>query len=125
MRSISIVLTESRLIVFFANLVSLSLAVTLLKGITLTTTYISFILVAMLPYFVGCALIPIVYIGKRLNLTDEDFRVVLLSWFVKLCKQFVSSDARKRQSNHAFVVIRAMLLLYNSATIWITADRAI
>ena len=86
MRSISIVLTESRLIVFFANLVSLSLAVTLLKGITLTTTYISFILVAMLPYFVGCALIPIVYIGKRLNLTDEDFRVVLLSWFVKLCK---------------------------------------
>lgn len=79
MRSISIVLTESRLIVFFANLVSLSLAVTLLKGITLTTTYISFILVAMLPYFVGSALIPIVYIGKRLNLTDEDFRIVQLS----------------------------------------------
>ena len=84
MRSISIVLTESRLIVFFANLVSLSLAVTLLKGVTLTTTYISFFLVAMLPYFVGSALIPIIYIGKRLNLTDDDFRVVLLSWFVKL-----------------------------------------
>lgn len=91
MRSISIILTESRLIVFFANLVSLSLslAVTLLKGISLTTTYISIILVAMLPYFVDSALIPIVYIGKRLNLTDEDFRFVLLSWFVKLCKYVV------------------------------------
>jgi hypothetical protein len=77
LRSRSIALTESRLLVFFANSVSLFLAVALLKDITLTTTNLSLCLVAMLPYFVGSVLIPIIYIGKRLNLTDDDFDAVL------------------------------------------------
>ena len=84
MRSASIVLTESRLVVFFANLVSLSLAVFLLQGVTLSATYLALCLLAMFPYFVGSALLPIIYIGKRLNLTDDDFRAVLPSWLVGL-----------------------------------------
>ena len=109
LRSVSIVLTESRLIVFFANLVSLSLAVMLLKDITLTAAYLSLCLLAMLPYFVGSALIPIIYIGKRLNLTDDDFRAVLPNWVLgtwvglaELCVWLRS------QLSQLFDVIRSM-----------------
>ena len=77
LRSLSIFLTESRLLVFFANSVSLFLAVVLLKDIAMTTTNLSLCMVAMLPYFVGSVLIPIIYIGKRLNITDDDFQAVL------------------------------------------------
>ena len=34
----------------------------------------------LVPYFVGSVLIAIVYIGKRLNLTDNDFKVVFVTW---------------------------------------------
>jgi hypothetical protein len=34
----------------------------------------------MLPYYVGFALTPILYVGKRLNLKDEDFQVAFLGW---------------------------------------------
>ena len=78
LRSLSILLKESRLIVFMYNLVALSLTVFTLKGIEISTNTIGLLLLAMLPYYVGSTLIPILYIGKRLNLTDEDFRV--LSW---------------------------------------------
>ena len=77
LRSLSIFFTESRLLVFFANSVSLFLAVVLLKDIAMTTTNLSLCMVAMLPYFVGSVLIPIIYIGKRLNITDDDFQAVL------------------------------------------------
>ena len=79
-RSISIFLTESRLIVFLYNLVSLSLTIFVLKDVEISTEIVALLLVAMLPYYVGSTLIPILYIGKRLNLTDEDFRIVFLSW---------------------------------------------
>jgi hypothetical protein len=82
-RSLSILLTESRLIVFLFNLVSLSLTVLVLQGYTISTDIVALLLVAMLPYYVGSTLIPILYIGKRLNLTDEDFRIVFLSWFAR------------------------------------------
>eukprot|EP01036_Dinobryon_divergens_P061594 gene61594-biopygen10967 len=75
-RSLSILLTESRLVVFLFNLVSLSLTVLVLQGYTISTTILALLLIAMLPYYVGSTLIPILYIGKRLNLTDEDFRIV-------------------------------------------------
>ena len=81
--SISIFLTESRLIVFLYNLVSLSLTIMILKGIEISTDFLTLLLIAMLPYYVGSTLIPILYIGKRLNLTDEDFRIVFLSWLSK------------------------------------------
>ena len=79
-RSLSILLTESRLVVFLFNLVSLSLTVLVLQGYTISTTILALLLIAMLPYYVGSTLIPILYIGKRLNLTDEDFRIVCMSW---------------------------------------------
>ena len=79
-RALSIFLTESRLIVFLYNLVPLSLTIMVLKGFTISTDTLALLLMAMLPYYVGSTLIPILYIGKRLNLTDEDFRVVFLSW---------------------------------------------
>jgi hypothetical protein len=34
----------------------------------------------MLPYYVGLTLLPILYIGKRLDLRDEDFKQVFLWW---------------------------------------------
>ncbi len=57
---------------------ALSLTVFILKGIEISTNTMGLLLLAMLPYYVGSTLIPILYIGKQLNLTDEDFRV--LSW---------------------------------------------
>ena len=76
----SIVLTESRLIVFLYNLVSLSLTIMILKEIEISTSIQVLLLTAMLPYYVGITLIPILFIGKRLHLTDEDFRIVFVSW---------------------------------------------
>ena len=79
-RAVSIMLTESRLVVFLLNLVALSLTVMILEGIDISTGILALLLAAMLPYYVGSTLIPILYVGKRLNLTDEDFRVVFTGW---------------------------------------------
>jgi hypothetical protein len=79
-RSISILLTESRLIVFLFNLVSLALTVMILKDIAISNGTLALMLLGMLPYYVGFALTPILYVGKRLNLRDSDFRVALLGW---------------------------------------------
>ena len=80
-RSLAIFLTESRLIVFLYNLVALSLTLMLLKGVDISNGTILLLLVlAMLPYYVGSTLLPILYIGKRLDLKDEDFRCVFLGW---------------------------------------------
>jgi hypothetical protein len=80
-RSVSILLSESRLMVFLFNLVSLSLTIMILEGIDISTGTLALLLTGMLPYYVGSTLIPILYIGKRLNLKDEDFRVVFLGWW--------------------------------------------
>ena len=84
LRSLSILLTESRLMVFLLNLVSLSLTIVLLKGIELYTSTLALLLLGMLPYYVGSTLIPIMYIGKRLNLTDEEFADVLFGWLITI-----------------------------------------
>ena len=76
MRSLSIFLTESRLIVFFAKLVSLSMTMIILQGVELSTETLALLLLFMLPYFIGSALVPLIYVGKRINLTDVDFEVV-------------------------------------------------
>ena len=80
--SLSILLTESRLVVFLYNLVSLTLTLTLLilMGIELSTEIAVLLLTAMLPYYVGSTFTPILYIGKRLNLKDEDFCAVFPCW---------------------------------------------
>eukprot|EP01035_Chromulina_nebulosa_P036012 gene36012-48454_t len=67
--------------VFLFNLVSLSLTIMILEGIDISTGTLALLLTGMLPYYVGSTLIPILYIGKRLNLKDEDFRVVFLGWW--------------------------------------------
>ena len=84
LRSLSILLTESRLMVFLLHLVSLSLTIVLLKGIELSTSTLALLLLGMLPYYVGSTLIPIMYIGKRLNLTDEEFADVLFGWLIRI-----------------------------------------
>jgi hypothetical protein len=84
LRSLSILLTESRLMVFLLNLVSLSLTIVLLKGIELSTGTLALLLLGMLPYYVGSTLIPIMYIGKRLNLTDEELVDVLFGWLIRI-----------------------------------------
>ena len=91
-RAASILLTESRLMVFLFNLVSLSLTVIILKGIDISSGNLTLLLIGMLPYYVGSTLIPILYVGKRLNVTDEDFRVVFLGWLIGIydCFWFLS-----------------------------------
>jgi hypothetical protein len=75
-RSLSILLTESRLIVFLYNMVPLSLTILVLKGVRLSSLILTVLLTASLPYYVGSTLALLLYIGKRLNLTDEDFQIV-------------------------------------------------
>ena len=84
LRSLSIFLTESRLIVFLFNLVSLSLTIILLKDINISTNTLALLLFGMLPYYVGSTLIPIMYIGKRLNLTDQEFADVFGGWWIRI-----------------------------------------
>ena len=79
-RSVSILLTESRSIVFLFSLVSLSLTIMILEGIDISTGILALLLIGMLPYYIGTTLIPILYIGKRLILKDEDFRNVFMGW---------------------------------------------
>ena len=80
MRSISIFFTESRLLVFFSSLVSLSLTIILLKGIEVSKGTLALLLMGMVPYFIGSALIAMIYVGKRLKLRDNDFKVVFSGW---------------------------------------------
>eukprot|EP01035_Chromulina_nebulosa_P021606 gene21606-27966_t len=99
-RSLSIFLTESRLILFLYKLVSLFLTIMILKGYTISTGTLTLVLIAMLPYYVGSTLIPILYIGKRLNLMDEDFRVVFLSWLSRPYGYCRSAAVCMWPSNH-------------------------
>ena len=80
LRSLSIFLTESRLLVFFYNFVSLFLTIIILKDINISLDHLTLLVSGLVPYFVGSVLIAIVYIGKRLNLTDNDFKVVFITW---------------------------------------------
>ena len=83
LRSLSIFLTESRVLVFLANVVPLYLTIALLEGFDISNGYLSILGVALVPYFVGSTLLPIIYIGKRLNLSDKDFQALWLGWIVQ------------------------------------------
>ena len=76
LRLLSIFLTESRAIVFLYNLVALFLTIMVFMGLVISSEMLALLLLAVLPYYIGSTLISILYIGKRLNLTDEDFRIV-------------------------------------------------
>ena len=80
----SIFLTESRLIVFLANLVSLVMAIIMLKDVSISSFYLALLMLCIVPYFIGVTLIPVMYVGKRLNLTDEDFTIANLGWLLQL-----------------------------------------
>ena len=96
-RSLAIFLTESRLIVFLYNLVALSLTLMILKGIVISNRTIALLLIGMLPYYVGLTLLPILYIGKRLDLRDEDFRQVFLGWVPMIFRVARSTGALYRE----------------------------
>ena len=83
MWSAGIFLTESRLLVFFANLVSLILSIIILEGYELSSGYVAMLLFCILPFLVGSSLIPIMYLGKRLHLSDDDFVSVGLGWLLR------------------------------------------
>eukprot|EP01035_Chromulina_nebulosa_P021492 gene21492-27835_t len=93
-RALSIFFTESRLLVFFNHLVSLSLTIIILKDIKVSNGTIALLMVGMLPYFIGSALIAIMYVGKRLKLTDSDFQLVFSCFLVLLPTYVLSSRAR-------------------------------
>ena len=92
-RSLSILLTESRCIVFLFNLVSLALTVMILEDMDISARTLALLLLGMLPYYVGFALTPILYVGKRLNLKDQDFQVAFLGW--------LPSRSRSRSRSHS------------------------
>ena len=97
-RSIAIFLTESRLIVFLYNLVSLSLTLMILKGVTISTSITALLMIGMLPYYVGFTLLPILYVGKKkLNIRGDDFRRVFLGWtsILNVYAQPIGAQVRK------------------------------
>ena len=107
-RSLGIFFTESRLLVFFYNLVSLSLTIILLKGIEASTTTLALLLTGMLPYFVGSSFIAILYVGKRLKLTDKDFRVVFSRCrFLSFSSIILPSRARVSTTSEQEEVVRS------------------
>jgi hypothetical protein len=107
MRSLGIFFTESRLLVFLYNLVSLSLTIILLKGIEASTTTLALLHIGTLPYFVGSFLIAILYVGKRLKLTDEDFRVVTSRCRIPSLRSMLSSRARVSTTSEQEEVVRS------------------
>jgi hypothetical protein len=109
MRTVGIFLTESRLMLFFFNLVSVFLTVILLKGTTLSARSLALFLFAMLPYSIGSSLISIMYVGKRLNLTDHDFRVVFVDWLTPIWE---GMRAVLDRVGHAMAVPLAAATLY-------------
>ena len=52
----------------------------ILEGFDISAGTLALLLIGMLPYYVGFTLIPIVYVGKRLNLKDDDFQAMFLGW---------------------------------------------
>ena len=109
MRTVGIFLTESRLMLFFFNLVSVFLTIILLKGTTVSARSLAMFLFAMLPYSIGSSLISIMYVGKRLNLTDHDFRVVFVDWWTPIREGMGAGLDRAR---HAMAVLLAAVTLY-------------
>ena len=95
LRSLSIFLTESRILVFFANVVPLYLTLSILEGFDITTGYQYLMVLALAPYFIGSTILPIIYIGKRLNLSDKDFRALWLGWLVRRQPRNLSSHFYK------------------------------
>ena len=100
-RAISIFLTESRLLVFIYNSISLIIALCLLVGIDISFTTLAMLLLALFPYLFGTSLIPIMYIGKRLKLTDSDFKRLRLSWLVSPRGCVEESDLKIVGENYA------------------------
>ena len=95
-RSLSIFLTESRLLVFTFNCVALFLAVSLLTNNEISVRNQAILLLFLLPYSVGSALIPIVYIGKRLNLRDSDLKVLGLGFLVRSKESIFPSQIQEQ-----------------------------
>ena len=92
--SLSVFFTESRLLVFFANVVPVVLAIIILEDIQISSGYLTLLLLCMFPYFVGTALVPIVYFGKRLNLTDKDFQIGLSKVRLRLTFRFLLANRK-------------------------------
>jgi len=83
-RALSIILTESRLVVAVTNTLALFVTLFLLQNIPISEVYIALLFLALLPNVLGAALTSIVYFGKRLNIRDVDFAAVHLGWLFGL-----------------------------------------
>jgi len=84
MRSLSIVLTESRLIVVVTSILSLCVTLFLLEKIPISETYLAILFVALLPNVLGAALTSIIYFGKRISIRDNDFAAFRMGWLIGL-----------------------------------------
>jgi hypothetical protein len=94
MRALSIILTESRLIVFVSNALALFITLFLLKNIPISEMYLAILFLVLLPNVLGAALTSIVYFGKRLNIRDGDFVAVHWGWLVGLERSEETSALR-------------------------------
>jgi hypothetical protein len=73
LRSISIRVADSRISCFFVNLLGICLSFVVLIYSEKTKPFVAFLLSLLFPFAMGKALIFIIFIGKSLSLTDQDF----------------------------------------------------
>jgi len=83
-RSLSIILTESRLVVIVTNALALFVTLFLLENIPISETFLAILFLALLPNVLGAALTSIVYFGKRISIRDGDFAEAHLGWLIGL-----------------------------------------
>jgi hypothetical protein len=93
-RTLSIILTESRLVVAVTNTLALFVTLFLLENIPISEMYLAILFLALLPNVLGAALTSIVYFGKKLNIRDVDFAAVHWGWLVGLEKSDETSTLR-------------------------------
>lgn len=93
--AINIFFTDSRLISFIGNLLTVSLAFILLFQSNLSRQLIVLILICLIPYFLAASLAPIVFFGKLIQLSDEDILRAKCGWLFGLWSSSNKNDMRR------------------------------
>ena len=93
MRSISIFLSESRLVVFIAHAIPPVITLMILLKADVSYEVYAILLIGIIPYLIGFSLKPLLYIGKRLDLKDKDFLALGLRSCIRI-SGFMGSRVR-------------------------------
>ena len=104
MRSVSIFLSESRLVVFIANAIPATIAIMILLKADVSYSVYVILLIGIIPYVLGLTLIPILYFGKRLELKDKDFLVLGIRCCFRISKWFGSKIGMACESVTSVIV---------------------